>query len=300
MLAGERGGALVEGERRRRARRVVGVVEPQDRRRGPRCRRGTASRSGRKPVSARSGSRAPPCRRTPRRARTRDRPAPAPPRGRPRAPGRAGRCPPWSPGSAAPRRPGRAPSRSGARPSRRSAARSSGRPDGARVEGDGLDRAGDGGADERRRLLARLAHAEVDQVGAGRQRAPARLLQAHERVRLEARQDRVQLAPREGLQHRVGALQRGDLHVLVALVRLRGVAGAEVDRVEAGRPELRHRRPGLLGRAHEVARGDERVHPRRRAPRARRPRSRRSAARRGRRRARASRASASAGERPGA
>ena len=35
------------------------------------------------------------------------------------------------------------------------------------------------------------------------------------------------------LQHRVGALQRGDLHVLVALVRLRRVAGAEVDRVEA-------------------------------------------------------------------
>ena len=51
------------------------------------------------------------------------------------------------------------------------------------------------------------------------------------------------------LQDAVGsARSAGDRDRLVAAVRLRGLAGAEVDRVDARRPELGDRRPGLLGR----------------------------------------------------
>src|SRR5215211_7390688 len=56
---------------------------------------------------------------------------------------------------------------------------------GLRVGGERLDRRRERGADERGRLLARLADAEVDQVGAGGEQPPLRLRQPNERVRLQ-------------------------------------------------------------------------------------------------------------------
>ena len=56
-----------------------------------------------------------------------------------------------------------------------------------------LDRGGERLADEGRRLLARLAHPEVDEVHAGRREAPLGLGEPHERVRAQAGERRGEL-----------------------------------------------------------------------------------------------------------
>ena len=179
-------GLRVELERSGRARRVVRVVEPQDRHARPvDARRGpAASRPPRAAAARRS-----PCPRTARRGRR---------------PGtRAAGSTTWSPPNtcASPKTASLEPSvgmtcvsGSSAAPKRRPAhaaiaARSSGRPDGARVRRERLDRGRQRLPDERRGLLARLTHAEVDDLGAGRTQPRAGGLQPHERVRAEAVED---------------------------------------------------------------------------------------------------------------
>ncbi len=132
---------------------------------------------------------------------------------------------------------------------------------GLRVARDrlGLDRLGDGAADERRRLLARLARPEVDDPRAAGGRGRLRLVEAHERVGAETGRGRGSAAC-EALQGLVAADERVDRDLLVAPVRVLRVAGAEVHRVDAGGGELRDRRPGLLGLDGEVARRDEPLH----------------------------------------
>ena len=186
VLARERRGLLVQRERRRRAGRVVRVVEPQQRR--PRSRSARVRRRGRagsrRPRAA--AARAPPCRRTARRARRPGRPAPAPRRSARRAPGPGGRSPPWSPSSAAPARPGPARRRSAAPAQPAIASRSSASPSRRRVGRERLERRHERLADERRRLLARLADPEVDEVDAVGAQPRLGLGQAHERVRAQA------------------------------------------------------------------------------------------------------------------
>ena len=188
VLARERRGLLVEGERGRRAGRVVRVVEPQDRRRAPRCR--AARRRGRagSRCSARSGSRS-----TSLPANGRAALVDGIGRGghrherRPRAPGRGGRCPPWSRASGA----------LGVRVQRRAEAARDPAGDRRAQLRQARRRSGRGRRARSRRPRRARMNAGVSSRGSPMPKsirsAPAasarraRLLQAHERVRREAR-----------------------------------------------------------------------------------------------------------------
>ena len=275
VLARQRRGALVEAPAARsRAGRVVGVVEPQERR---------AARSGVERVevgqeAARrraAAARRPRARRTARRARgpgsrasvTADAP-------RRRRPGRGGRSPPWSPASGRPRVSGssatpkrrrtqrgdrRRAARAGPRPSGRSTAARSPRRSAARMNA-GVSSRGSPmpksiSVDARARPASRLASSSADErVGAA---APSR---TGFRRTAKRSSDRVGCArarrPSTCSSRAVGEAR---------------VARAEVDRVDAG--ERRTRRPASRpawarspGRRPRRSRAHER-----RCPRAPRP-----------------------------
>ena len=209
MLARARGELLVERERRDRAGRVVRVADPEERDLVP----GVERVEIRQPAvrSSRSGTRHDLAAGEERAALV-DRIAPAP--GSRRAASRRARSartrrsPPSSRASARSRSPGRR-----ATPKRRSiqpaiAVAQLGQAGRARVGRDRLDRREQRLADERRRHLARVAHAEVDQR---RCRARARLglpvVEARERVLRELGEDGESCTPRQTLPSEE-ALQR--------------------------------------------------------------------------------------------
>ena len=111
--------------------------------------------------------------------------------------------------------------------------------------------------------LARVAHPEVDHLEPLRSARGRRLVEPNEGVgRLGAERggerhavtlDEDALAERDAAQRAVGPLERRDLDELVTPMGIARRAGAEVDRRDASRREVRDVRPRLLRLDREVA-----------------------------------------------
>ena len=263
VRAGQRGGALVERERRGRGRRVVRVVQPQHADAVPRGR-GDRVEVGQEAVRRRAAAaRAPRARRTPRRARGRGSPASVTAdEVAARRPARGGRSPPWSRASGRPRVSG-----SSATPKRRPhpAPRS---PRAARAgpRRAGRSRRGSIAAASASRMKRGVSSrgspiAEVDEVDAAAASSAAlRLGQARRTGRRAARRGRA-FRPSSGSErarrHRGSAAQRARRARRPSSSRRCAWAGSPGPKLTASMPagaELGHRGPRLLRRDRQVAR----------------------------------------------
>ena len=232
MLARERRGALVQVERRGRGGRVVRVVQPQDRGARPDVGRDGVEVGQEAVRGAQRQLDHLPCRRTPPRARRPGRRAGGRRSGRRRAPGRGGTRPPWSRTSGSPRCPGPAARRSGGRPTPRSPRAARAAPRRSGYLDCGSIASHQRLADERRRLLARLADPEVDHRHAGR-RSRARPRSAARTGTSAGRPARGRASRRERLQH---ACERTSAAISTDSSRRCACAGAPGPKLTASMP----------------------------------------------------------------